>query len=92
MVFENAADIKVNIESQQGSIAVAELHRELLGPSPNGKFTQYVYRFECREGDLSLQATGFKMYVRQPPSLLCSQTLELGSRHGISFGKIASGA
>ena len=92
MVFENASDVKVNIESQQGSIEVAEFHRELLGPSPNGKFTQYAYRFECQEGGISLEATGFKMHVRQAPSLLSSQSLEIGRRNGISFAKITSDA
>jgi hypothetical protein len=92
IVFENASDVKVNLESQQGSIEVAELHRKLIGPSPNGKFTQYAYRFECQEGEVSLEATGFKMFVRQAPCLLSTQSLEVSHRNGISFGKITSDA
>jgi hypothetical protein len=92
IVFENASDVKVNLESQQGSIEVAELHRELIGPSPSGKFTQYAYRFECQEGEVSLEATGFKMFVRQAPRLISTQSLEVGHRNGISFGKITSDA
>ena len=85
MVFENAADVRIDIRSQQGSIEVADLHRELLGPTPNGRFTNYAFRFECQEGEVSLRATGYKMYVRRLPVLIDGQALELGARAGVSF-------
>ena len=85
MVFENACYVRIDIRSQSGSIEVANLHRDLLGPTPNGRFTNYAFRFECQEGEVHLQATGYKMYVRRLPVLLSVQCLELGARGGISF-------
>lgn len=80
MVFENAVNIKFDTESQQGLIEIADL---LMGNpkfTPNEKFTEYTFRFECQEGKISLQATGFKMYVRQAPILTRHQSLEFKPR------------
>lgn len=87
MVFENACDVRLDVCSQQGAIEVSDLHRELIGPSPNGRFTQYAFRFECQEGELTLQATGYKMYVRKTPSLLETQSFSLAVRGGVSFSR-----
>lgn len=92
MVFENAADLKINIESSQGSIEIANLHRQTIGPTPNGRLEQSAYRFECQEGEIALRATGFKLYVRQPPVLLNVQSLVLKSRGGVSFSREMNGA
>jgi hypothetical protein len=88
MVFENAFDVKIDIESQQGLIEVAELHMENPELTPNGKFTSHSYRFECQEGEISLKATGFKMYVRQKPKLIQGQSFEYEERGGVNFGRV----
>ncbi|MBE3654943.1 hypothetical protein [Vibrio navarrensis] len=87
MVFENAFDINLDIESQQGLIEVADLHMENPELTPNGKFISHTYRFECQEGELSLKSTGFKMYVRQHPKLLQVQSFELDERGGVNFAR-----
>ena len=87
MVFENSSDVKIDIESQQGIIEVADLHMENPELSPNKKFTSHNYRFECQEGEISLKATGFKMYVRRNPSLMKGQSLDFVERGGVSFGR-----
>ena len=87
MVFADAWDVVMDIESQLGSIEVADVSRKHLGRTPNNKFEQYAFHIECQEGDLSLKATGFKMYVRQAPVLLDRQSLTLAQRGGISFGR-----
>lgn len=92
MVFENAHDIKININSKQGTIEIADLHRENPKESPNRKFTQHTYRFECQEGEISVVATGFKMFVRKNPELLQGQSFELAQRQGIAFGRTLSPA
>lgn len=92
MVFENAGDVRMDLSSQQGRIEVADFHLEQLGPSPNGKFTLYRNRFECQEGRIELQSTGFRMYVRRPPSLMRSQSFELGARNYVSFSRTYSDA
>ncbi len=87
MLFENAYDVKIDVESQQGEIQVAELHMENPRKTKNGKFTEYTFRFECQEGEITLSATGYKMYVRQKPRLLQSQELEFTERGGVKFGR-----
>ncbi|WP_406611343.1 hypothetical protein [Agarivorans sp. JK6] len=87
MVFVNAFDVKIDIESQQGLIEVADLYMENPELTPNGKFTSHTYRFECQEGEITVKATGFKMYIRQKPKLIQGQSFELAERGGISFGR-----
>jgi hypothetical protein len=87
MVFENAHTVRIDIESQLGEIEVADLYREAEEPTRTGESVQHTYRFDCQEGELSLKATGFKMFVRQAPVLLQRQTLSLQERKGISFSR-----
>jgi hypothetical protein len=87
MVFENVHAVKIDIESQQGSIEVADFHREDFQPTPNGKLTDNLYRFECQEGEISLRASSYRMYVRRSPVLLTGQSAGLEERNGISFGR-----
>lgn len=84
MVFENAYDVTINIESRQGGIEVADLHREDSKPAPNGALTDYRFRFECQEGEISLRATGYRLYVRSEPRLMQAQCFSLEERGGIS--------
>ncbi len=88
MVFENVYDVRVNLESPQGFIEIAELHMENPELTPNGKFTTHTYRFECQEGEISLKATGYKMYVRQQPKLIESQSFNYIERGGIDFARV----
>ena len=55
--------------------------------TPNGKFTEHTYRFECQEGVISIKATGYKMYVRQNPILIQYQSIDIKERNGISFDR-----
>lgn len=86
MVFENAHSIRVEIDSAQGTLEIDDLHREDPSRTPNGELVEHRYRFECQEGEISLRATGFRMYVRQKPLLLKRQSLDLTERRGIGFG------
>jgi hypothetical protein len=90
MVFENAHSIEITLESPQGTIEVADLHREHPTLTPNGELTEHGYRFECQEGEVKLRATGFKMFVRQRPVLLGQQSLSLAARGGVSFARRGS--
>ena len=55
--------------------------------TPNGKLEERTYRFECQEGEISLVAAGFQIFVRQAPALLGVQSLSLEQRNGVSFGR-----
>ncbi len=87
LVFENIHSVQIDIKSSQGNIEILELLMEELQLTPNGKFTEHNFRFECEEGFISLNATNFKMYVRQKPKLLERQCLTIDERCGISFSK-----
>ena len=87
MVFENAYNIRIDIESQQGDIEVADLHMEDPRKTKNDAFTESTFRFECQEGEISINATGFKMYVRQSPKLINGQNFDYSERGGINFGR-----
>ena len=89
MVFENAYDVTIDIESRQGGIEVADLHREEPKPTPSGTLTDYLFRFECQEGAISLRATGYRMYVRSEPRLMQGQCFSLEERGGISVERRA---
>ena len=87
MVFGNAHDVKINIESPQGYIEIEGFHMKNPTLTPNGKVTEHTYRFDCQEGEILLKATGYKMYVRQKPKLLQGQCFDLKERNGVSFGR-----
>lgn len=87
MIFENSHSVQIDIKSAQGLIELADLHMENPQLTPNGKLTQYHFRFECQEGELLVTATGFKMYVRMLPKLSRYQCLTLAERGGISFNR-----
>ena len=87
MVFENASDVKIDIESRQGTTTIDKLLRTSLGCSPNGALIQYEYVFECHEGEVRLDATGYRLFVRAAPSLLMAQSFELQDRNGVSFDR-----
>jgi hypothetical protein len=89
MVFENAYDLAIEIESRQGGIEVAKLHREEPKLTPNGALTDYLYRFECQEGEISLRATGYRLYVRAVPRLMEGQCFTYEERGGISVERRA---
>ncbi len=89
MVFENAYDVTIEIESRQGGIEVADLHREEPKLTPNGSLTDYLFRFECQEGEISLRATGYRLYVRSVPRLMQGQCFSLEERGGISVERRA---
>ena len=87
MVFEDVYEVKLDIESQQGEIEISDLHMENPCKTKNGNYTEHTFRFECREGEISLSATGFKMQVRKNPVLQQGQSLELKERGGVNFGR-----
>lgn len=92
MVFENAHSIRLEIDSAQGTLEIGDLHRGNPTRTPNGELVEHRYRFECQEGEISLSATGFRMYVRQKPLLLTRQSLELVERRGVGFGRALNDA
>jgi len=46
----------------------------------------------CREGEIKVSATGYKMYVRKKPFLHSGQCIDYAVRGGIDFGRQLSGS
>lgn len=88
MVFENAHTVRINIESQLGFIELDHLHKEEERKNEYTGLIEHLYRFECQEGEVSLRASGYKMYVRQLPRLTQAQSLDFAVRGGISVEKM----
>jgi len=85
MVFQNAYDLQIDISSSPGSIEIADLHRDKPELLPHNNLSVRTYRFECQEGEISIKASGFRMFVRRNPALLDTQSLSLQQRSGVSF-------
>ncbi|WP_444918337.1 hypothetical protein [Microbulbifer sp. JMSA003] len=87
MVFENAYNILLDVESRQGELEVADLHMVNERKTKNGRFDEYDFRFDCQEGEFKISATGFKMYVRKAPILQGGKALNYKLRGGIDFSR-----
>ena len=85
MVFYRAHDISIDIDSSQGTIEIADLNMEEPRKTGNNMLTEYFFRFDCQEGEISLWATGFQLFVRQHPVHRQVQHFNLQERKGISF-------
>ena len=88
MVFDNAVDVSIDIKSRQGIIEVSDLHMRNERLTPNKRFTEYDFIFECQEGEIKVTATGYKMYVRKRPVHQSLQWLEYSERGGVDFGRV----
>ena len=90
LVFENIHDLKVDIEPFN-AVEIADLHRDDPRRPRNadyiGQETEWRWRIETHQGDITLRAVGYKQYVRRQPVYGRSQSLELAARGGFSFGR-----
>jgi hypothetical protein len=84
LVFSNVSEVAMNIESTDGTITLDELQREELEPTPSG-VPNFRWILSTHEGRLTIVATGYSLYLRQPPVLIGTQSLTVAERGGISF-------
>ena len=90
LVFEDVHDVRIDVSSAQGALEIDRFHREEPTPTPNGVRVERKYVFSCQEGEISLVATGYAMYVRRAPILWPRQQLALEERGGVSFARVLS--
>jgi hypothetical protein len=83
MVFENVNGVAIQMNSSEGAIEVANLYMENSATAPN----LHQFRFECAQGELRVQASGFKMYIRKLPVLQQYQNFSYAERGGINFAR-----
>lgn len=89
LVFENAYDIKFDLDTQNGvGVEIQDIHRQnpkVLEAGELAGTNEWRWVIEAQEGEISLDATGFKQYFRKKPFFQQEQALEMGVRNGISF-------
>ncbi|SQI33910.1 Uncharacterised protein [Leminorella richardii] len=85
MVFDLVSSIKLDINTASPGLFISRLHQSV--PIP-GIFPEspcsYDYRIELEEGCIAFNASGFRLYMRQPPQEHTGQWLSLRQRGGIS--------
>lgn len=84
MVFDLASNITFNIDTGSPGLFILRLHQSapIPGILPEGPCS-YDYRLELEEGDITFNASGFRMYLRQPPQEFAGQRLDLRQRGGV---------
>ena len=89
LVFENAYDIIIDIESSSGGLDIDDIIRDNPQKPKNADFikreTEFDWIVETQQGAISFKSVCFKQYVRQTPKLLNSQFIGLTDRGGVSF-------
>jgi hypothetical protein len=89
MMFENPSNIAIDLTI--GNIYVlfiSEISRTYLRRTPNDKYNVWKYDIEFHHtGHISLEATGFKLYLRTSPMQTSSQHLSAEQRGGVSFNR-----
>lgn len=94
LVFENAYDIIIDIESSSGGLDIDNIIRQNPQRPKNADFikreTEFDWIIETQQGSISFKSVGFKQYVRQTPKLLNNQFIGVTDRGGVSFSTHAA--
>jgi hypothetical protein len=90
LVFENIHDLKLDLEPFE-AVEIADLHRDdpkrPINAEYIGRDTEWRWRIETHQGDITLRAIGYKQHFRRQPIFTRSQSLDLAARGGFSFGR-----
>lgn len=89
LVFENAYDVKFDLKTRYGiRIDIQDIDRRnprVLEAGLLAGTNEWRWVIEAQEGEISLDATGYKQYFRKKPFLQREQALEMDARNGVSF-------
>jgi hypothetical protein len=91
LVFENVYDLKMDIGPWQLELSLETMTRSDPKSARSAQFiaknTEWLWRLDAHEGEITFRSVGYRLFVRSAPVLLASQTLEMSARGGISFGR-----
>ena len=83
LVFENVWDLKLEVSSSVG-LEINDILRTDPRPAKNAEFMQhrpeYSWIIETQQGSIEFNSVGYKLFVRQLPSLLDSQQIDHSQR------------
>lgn len=89
LVFENACDIKFDLKTRYGiRIDIQKIDRRNPKVFEAGFLAgtnEWHWVIEAQEGEISLDATGYKQFFRKKPFFQREQTLESDNRNRVSF-------
>jgi hypothetical protein len=85
LVFEDSSDMGIDV-STWSNLEIDRVLRSDPQRSPNGQ-TTFTYTIECQEGEIRIEASGYRMFVKQIPMLQRGQVLEIAKRGGYTFSR-----
>ena len=85
--FFSSAYIDVSFMSESGDIRMNNMKKSDQVYAPDSKHFDWLWTMNLHQGEISLRATGYKLYVRNKPILSQLQRLTLSQRGNVSFHK-----
>jgi len=85
LVFENASDLNIRLQTEQLECQIDELKREEQIAS--GGVPIWHWTLSLHQGEISFQAIGYKQYFRRSPIFHKKPHLGRDERGGISFSR-----
>lgn len=92
LIFENVYDLKSDFDiSEPFELEIADITRDNPKRPSNAEYiqreTEYDWKIETQQGEITFTSVGYKQVVRQLPIFLEGQTIGLDARNGISFSR-----
>lgn len=88
LVFRNVWNLDINLETGL-NLEILDLHRANITKSKNEssitESSEYDWKVEINNGDVSFRSVGYRQYFRRSPVLIENQSIGLLRRGGISF-------
>lgn len=89
LVFTNVHSLRFDIDSHNGDLSLQGVERSEPSRPRNADYipkqTEWLWRLDCSEGEVTFRSGGYSQFTRRPPVLLQAQQLTLEERGGISF-------
>ena len=80
LIFRNTGRFKARFDSQQGLATINEITRTTRERLPGGSVDTWDWKIKCHDGEISFEASGFRMVLRAPPLLVEVQYLNSQQR------------
>ena len=85
LVFEESSDMRIDV-STWSDLGIDRVLRSAPQQLPDGRLA-YTYTLECQQGEISVSASGYRMFVKRMPVLQQGQVLESAQRGGQTFSR-----
>lgn len=91
LVFTNVHSLRFDLEWFDGCLSLQDITRSEPQSPQNtdciSKKTEWLWRLDCNEGEVTFRSVGYSQFTRRPPVFLQAQKLTLEERGGISFSR-----